>query len=124
MHERLSLLLGVDILLCDVDSVSGPVVVDDLRMVNGDICGPTVEIIDGVTTFAHHLGHQTIGGAHSAYRVVHETGFDLLPPGAEIRQRAGRERHDLELVMLAFPRREFAHRTFLTTGRVYHPLVL
>src|ERR1700727_3404158 len=123
MHERLSLLLGVGLLLRDVDTGSAPVVVDDLRVVDGDIRGPPVEFVYGVTPLAHHLCDQTVGDAYGGRGVVHESGLHLLPAGGEFRVRRRRERNDVELVTLAFPRREFAQRTFLATGLLNPPLV-
>src|ERR1700722_19102173 len=125
MHERGALLLGIYIvLLRRGDAVRGAVVVDNLRVINRDVRSPAVEIIYGITSFAHHLGYQTIRGAYRTCRIVHEARLHLLPADSEIRQGRGGQRDDVELVMLAFARREFAHRTFLATGLVYHPLVL
>ena len=87
MHERLSLLLGVGLLLRDVDTVSRPVVVDDLRVVDGDIRGPPVELVDRIAPFAHHLSDQTVGDADGGRGVVHESGLHLLPAGGEFRVR-------------------------------------
>ena len=62
VHERLSLLLGVDItvLLGHMDAVRGAVVLDNLRVIYRDVGRPLIEVVDGITPFAHHLGHQTI----------------------------------------------------------------
>src|ERR1700755_2477906 len=106
MHERLSLLLGVGLLLRDLDTVSRPVVVDDLRVVDGDVRGPLIEFVDGIASLAHYLSHQTVGNADGRRGAVHESVLLLLPAGGEYRVRRRRERNDVELVMLAFPRRE------------------
>src|SRR2546423_440342 len=81
-HERVALLLRADtVALRRVDAVRGAVAVDDVWVVHGDIRRPAVEIIDGITAFAHHLGHQPIGGVHRTCRIVDEAGLHLLPPG-------------------------------------------
>ena len=102
----------------------GAVVVDDLRVVDRDVRGPLVEIVDGVTPLAHHLSHQTVGDADRCRGVVHEPGLHLLPAGGELRVRRRRERNDVEFVPLAFSRREFPHGALLTSGLGYHVLVL
>src|SRR6476620_9073947 len=57
MDERLALGLGADlaVLLCQIDSVGGAVVLDDGRVVDGDVGGALLEIVDRLATFAHHL---------------------------------------------------------------------
>ena len=90
------------VLLRDMDAVRRPVVVHDLRMVNGDVRGSPVEIVDGITPLAHHLSHQTVGDTDGRRGVVDESGLHLLPAGGEFRVRRRRERNNVELVTLAF----------------------
>src|ERR1700742_3434067 len=108
----------------DVDAVRGAVVVDDLRVIERDVRRPAVEIVDGVTPFAHHLSHQTVGDTYGGGGVVHESGLHLLPAGAEVGERRRRERNDIELASFAFSRSEFPHGTFLASGLGYQVLVL
>ena len=99
-----------------MDTVRRPVVVHDLRVVDRDVGGPTVEIVDGITPFAHHLGHQTVGDADRGRGVVDEPGLHLAPAGGELRQGRRRQRNNVELVPLAFARRKFLLGAFLASG--------
>ena len=64
-----------------MDAVRGAVVLDDLRMVDRDVSRPPIEIVDGITPFAHHLGHQTVSDADGGCRIVHELGLHLVASG-------------------------------------------
>jgi hypothetical protein len=126
VHECLSLLLGADItvLLCQVDTVRGAIVLDDLRVVYRDVSCPLIEIVDGIAPFAHHLGHQTIGDANGGCRIIDEPGLHLVPAGREIRQGRRRQRNDVEFVSLPFPGGEFFLSRLFVSGLGYQTLIL
>ena len=60
----------------------GAIVLDDLRMVDRDVGRPLLEIVDGITPFAHYLGHQTISDTDGGCRIVDELGLHLVPAGS------------------------------------------
>src|SRR5271163_2934078 len=100
------------------------VVLDNLRMVYRDIGRSLIEIVNGITPFAHHLGYQTIGDADGSCRIVDEPGLHLAPAGGEVRQGRRCQRNNLELVSLAFPGGEFLLGCLLASGLGYQTFVL
>jgi hypothetical protein len=92
MNECLTLRLGADlaVLLREMmDAVSGSVVLDDSRVVDGDVGCLLVEIIDRVAALAHHLSHEPVRVAHCARRMVAECCAWLEPHPVQRYLRTG-----------------------------------
>src|ERR1700734_1244734 len=100
------------------------VALDNLRVVYRDIGRSLIEIVDGITPFAHHLGDQTIGDADGSCRVVDEAGLYLTPAGGEVREGRRCQRNNVEFVPLAFPGGQFLLGCLLAPGRRYQAFVL
>ena len=58
---------------------SGAVVLNDHRMVDGQVGRTAIEVFKGVATRSHHLGDELVGFAHGAVRVVNEARLDATP---------------------------------------------
>jgi hypothetical protein len=61
------------------ECASGPVVLDDHRMVNGQVVRTPIKVFKGVATRSHHLGDELIGVAHGALGVVHKARLNTAP---------------------------------------------
>lgn len=68
------------------ERASGTVILNDHRMVDGQVGRAPLEVFKRVTTCNHHLRHQLVSFAHGAVRVVHEARLDATPLAAK---RAG-----------------------------------
>jgi len=55
------------------------VILNDHRMVNGQIVRTPIEVFKGVATRSHHLGDELIGFAHGVVRVVHKARLNTTP---------------------------------------------
>ncbi len=62
MDERLPLPFGADVaaLLGQVNTVREPVIVHDVGVVDRDVGRPPLEIVHGITTFAHDQRDQPV----------------------------------------------------------------
>ena len=62
VHERLALRLRayVGLLLRQVEGVRGSVVLHHVGVIDRDVGGLLFEIVNGITTFAHHLGDESV----------------------------------------------------------------
>jgi hypothetical protein len=78
--------------------VGGAVVVDQVRVVDGDVGGPAVEVVDRVAPLPHDLHHEDVGLGDALGRRVDEVLLDAHPllgvPGAAV----GAERADVQLL--------------------------
>jgi hypothetical protein len=68
------------------ERASGPVVLNDHRMIDGHVGRAPVEVFKRVATRGHDLGDKLVGFADGAVRVVHEPRLDASPFAG---QRAG-----------------------------------
>lgn len=59
-------------LLADRDVVRRSVVLNDVRMVYGDVGGALLEVTDGVATNLHQIRDEVVGFDHGAFRVIDE----------------------------------------------------
>jgi hypothetical protein len=70
---------GFTALPSERECASGAVILNDYRMVNGQVVRTPIEVFKGVATRNHHLGDELIGFAHGALRVVHKAGLNATP---------------------------------------------
>ena len=61
------------------ERASGTVVLDDYRMIDGQVSRTAVEVLKRIATRGHHLGDELVGFADGAVRVVHEPRLDATP---------------------------------------------
>ena len=61
------------------ERASGAVILNDHRMVDGQVGRTPIEVFKGVATRSHHLGDELVGFAHGAVRVVHKARLDATP---------------------------------------------
>lgn len=61
------------------ERASDTVILNDHRMVDGQVGRAPIEVFKRVSTRRHHLGNELIGFAHGAGRVVHKAGLDPPP---------------------------------------------
>ena len=77
----------------------GAVVLDDLRMVDGDVGGALLELVrDGIAAVAHDLHHERVGLADGRSGLVDEAPLRGPPALGVPVARRGLELADLELV--------------------------
>jgi len=58
---------------------SRAVVLNDHRVINGQVVGASIEVFQRVPTRSHHLGDELIGFCHGTDRVVHEARLNATP---------------------------------------------
>lgn len=82
MAHRLAEVLGrvaAAVRACLREPVSLAVVLDHLRMVDGDVGGALLEVVDRVAALGPHRLDQAVGASDCAVRVVDELSLDALP---------------------------------------------
>jgi len=99
MDHRLAKVLGgrFAALLAERDVVRGPVVLDDMRMVDGHVSGALLEVTDGVATDLHEISNEAVRFDHGTLRVIDEpclVGAPLLRKPAPM---FGAQRFDVQL---------------------------
>ena len=62
---------------------SRPVVLDDDRVIDGQVIRAPVEILQRISTRRHHLGDKLIGFCDGTDRVVHEARLNATPLARE-----------------------------------------
>ena len=70
---------GLPRLPSQCERASGAVILNDHRMINRQVVRTPIEVFEWVTARTHHLGHELIGFAHGADRVVHEAPLNSTP---------------------------------------------
>jgi hypothetical protein len=58
---------------------SRAVILDDYRVINGQVVRASIEVFEGVPTRGHHLGDELIGFCHGTDRVVHKARLNATP---------------------------------------------
>ena len=97
---------------------------DDLRVVDRDIGGPLVEVIDRIAPVTHHLGHQRVGLPGGRCRIVHEPALGG-PPCLEVAvPNGGLEDDDVELPAPLLAGRQISFRGALVPAPGNGALVL
>ena len=61
------------------ECASGTVILDDYRMVNGQVGRTPIKVFKWVTARSHHLGDELVGFANGAVRVVHKARLNATP---------------------------------------------
>ena len=61
------------------ERASDTVILNDHRMVNGQVGSTPIEVFKWVATRRHHLGDELIGFAHGTFRVVHKARLNATP---------------------------------------------
>ena len=61
------------------ERASGPVILNDHRVVYGQVGRTPLEVFKRVATCTHHLRDELIGFSHGAGGVVHEARLDATP---------------------------------------------
>jgi hypothetical protein len=82
----------------DRDPVRRPVVVHDLRVVDGDVRSALLEVFDGVAALPHHLLDQHVGLCDRAAGIVHEARLGGAPRLGVAIARLGAQRLHVELL--------------------------
>src|SRR4051794_25964829 len=80
------------------EAVSVAVVLDHLRMVDREVRGALVEVLDGVAPVRHDGLDPPVGLVPRPVRVVDEAGLNALPFGRVALTRSGCERPDVERI--------------------------
>jgi hypothetical protein len=126
VDERLALRLYADValLLCEVKRVSGAVMLKDVWVVNRDIRDPLIKVVNWISTFAHHRGHETICLTNRRRRIVDECSLYLPPVFVVLCPRFGGQRDDVKLLSATFARDEFFFGRPLIADLAYGSLVL
>ncbi len=57
----------------------GPIVLDHVRMIDGDVIGSSLEVLDWITACGHHLRHQIVGLGHSSVGVIDKACLHPAP---------------------------------------------
>jgi hypothetical protein len=58
---------------------SRAVILNDHRVINGQVVRPSIEVFEGVPARSHHLRDELIGFCHGTDRVVHEARLNAPP---------------------------------------------
>src|SRR5918997_2286288 len=86
------------------DVVRRAVVVDNMRMIDGDVGRALFEVVDRVTAIPHYEDDQSVGLLHRLLRLIDETGLSLPPRARVALTSGGIEGPDLELLPALLPR--------------------
>jgi hypothetical protein len=126
VDERLALRLYADVslLLREVKRMGGPVMLNNIRVVDRYVSDLLIEVVNGITAFAHHPGHETIRLTHSRRRFVDERGLHYPPSLVVLCSRFRSQRDDVELLSPAFARDKLVFGGPLITDLAYGSFVL
>ena len=61
------------------ERASGTIILNDHRVVDGQVGRTPLEVFKRVATCSHHLGDELVGFSHGAGGVVHEARLDATP---------------------------------------------
>lgn len=104
--------------------MSGTVVLDDRRMIDRDVGGPLLEVVDRAAALAHDLRHEFVRVNDCARGVVDERGLHGLPLTGVPLQCGVCQRNDFELVALSLALCELSFGRPLLTGRGHGAFIL
>ena len=90
---------GLAPLACPGDACRGAVLLDDVRMRDGDLADALVEVLGRIAALLHHLLHEQVGFDDGALRIVDEARLRRLPAPRVAVARLRRQRPDVELLM-------------------------
>ena len=94
MDERLAQVLGAAFAR-GLDRVRLAVVLDHVRVVDGDVVRLLVEVLDRIAALAHDLGHERVGVGQRARRLIDELGLRRPPALGVALARRRLERADV-----------------------------
>src|SRR3954464_10157747 len=80
------------------EAVAVAIVLDHLRMIDREVRGALVEVLDRIPAVRHDGLDQAVGLVHRAARVVDEAGLNALPFGHVALTRSRGERPDVERI--------------------------
>jgi hypothetical protein len=120
----LRLYADVALLLCEVKRVGGAVMLNDVWMVDRDIGDPLIKVVNWISTFAHHRGHEAICLTNGCRRIVDERSLYRPPVFVILCPRFGGQRDDVELLSPTLTRDEFLFGRPLIADLAYGSLVL
>src|SRR3954453_11663796 len=106
------------------DAVRGAVPLDELRMLDGDVGGPLLEVVDRIATLPHDALHQVARFRYRSRRIVDEARLRFLPLLDVALARIVRKRPELELVVTLLTLRELAFGLATTAGLLQLAVVL
>src|SRR6185312_7893128 len=98
------------------NAVCGAVPLDELRVLDGDVGRPLLEVVDRIATISHDALHQVVGLRHRARRIVDEARLRRLPLLDIALARIVRQRSKLELVVTPLTLCELAFGLPATAG--------
>ena len=104
-RHGLALAFGVDRAFVggDARGAGVAVVLDDLRVLDGDVFGAAVEVVDRVAAGAHDVDDQRVGAVHGLHRVVDEAALDVDPAVLEAVALLGLQVADVERAVPLLP---------------------
>jgi hypothetical protein len=70
---------GRSLVAGECDAIRSPVVLDHLRVIDGDVNGVLLEVAHRVAPRLHHSGHRSIGFFHRPSRIVDALAPHLTP---------------------------------------------
>jgi hypothetical protein len=74
------------------DCPRGTKLLDDDRMIDGNICNPLIEIGNRISASVHDVIDETVRLANGASRIVHKQCLDVMPHLQKVRGFVGGER--------------------------------
>ena len=83
------------------DVVRRAVVLHDVRVVDGDVGAPLVEVVHRVAAVLHDADDQPVGIREGAPRVVDEAALRLVPAASVLLRGVGVERTDVQAARAA-----------------------
>jgi hypothetical protein len=118
MPHRLSQVFGSRAVVVGIrrESVALAIVLDDARMVYGEVGSSLIKLLDWVSSIRHHSLKQAVRSSDGASRLVDELGLDDPPLLDVSRSRLLRERSDVECLVPLFASGELCFRFTPTVG--------
>ena len=89
---------GLPLFVSHHNLAASPIVVDDVRMIDGEIVDDAIRIVDWIAATAHHVCDQVVCFDHRVLRIVDELRLHIAPRRAEAIGILARERPDRELL--------------------------
>src|SRR5690348_6817425 len=124
--HRLSQVLGrlVSVRARLREPVTFPVVLDHARVIDRDVAGPLLEVLDRIPALRHHRLDEAVRGRNGTARIVDELSLNGLPvPKVAIARRL-RKRLDVEPAAAFLARVQLRFGIALRIRRVDEPVVL
>ena len=104
--------------------MGGPVVLDHIGVVDRDVGGPPLEVVDGIAAVTHHLHDQDVGLGHALGRCIDEPLLNTLPRLHVLGPSPVVEGDDVELLAAPFPLAQLLLRFLAALRALERPVVL